>query len=218
MTLTRRTRGEYGWTLASRVFTTSGVSVRKELCCGLFSGFLPSLYICCKSRLLCTTGKILICDSYNSAVFSSIAVNNYFALSVSESFLRSDECHNCGNLTAIAQKNYEEPIRNMWAKGHNNELERLSNGDCLKAYAEMLQTKRRNVLLVASDDSMPPVNASTFGGTYVYAVNAVAATTAATSQEAANIYGKSQCSSRHRSASRHSLNSSSQIGYARALI
>jgi hypothetical protein len=83
----------------------------------------------------------------------------------------------------------------MWERAHNNELERLTNVDCLNAYSEMLQTKRRNVLLVASDDKMPPVNASLFGGTEIRALNPVAATIAATSQSAADIYGEWHCSS-----------------------
>jgi len=138
---------------------------------------------CCSSSM-----SILTNTSYNSAVFSSIAVNNYFAMSVSESFVTDDECYNCGNITRPWS---EEPVRTMWQKAHNNELERLSNVDCIQAYAEMLQTKRRNVLLVASDDKLPPANESIIGRSHVYAMNAVSASTAATSQDAAHIYGKS---------------------------
>jgi hypothetical protein len=136
---------------------------------------------------------MLICDSYNSAVFSSIAVNNYFAMSVSESFFKSNECQNCNNLTTTMLTHYEKPIRHMYERAHNNELEKLTNADCLTAYAEMLQTKRGSVLLVASDDKMPPVDATLYGGTQIYALNPVAATTSATSQSAADIYCELQC-------------------------
>jgi hypothetical protein len=109
-------------------------------------------------------------------------------MSVSESFIKDDDCFNCGNITKPWS---EAPVRMMWEKAHNNELDRLSNAECIQAYAEMLQTKRRNVLLVASDDKFPPANGSLIGRTHVYAINGVSASTAAASYSAANIYGKS---------------------------
>jgi hypothetical protein len=105
-------------------------------------------------------------------------------MSVSESFINDDECYGCDNLTKPWS---EEAVRLMWQKAHNSELEYMSNADCIQAYAEMLQTKRRNVLLVASDDNFPPANESIFGGR-VYAINVVPASKASITQEAARVY------------------------------
>lgn len=142
----------------------------------------------------------LILRSYNSALYSSIAVNDYWAISVSESIINDKECYNCDNITGnsileFSYSSYRElpvAIRVMWEKARQNELEKLSNADCIRAYADMLQTKRRNVLLVTSDDKAPDYNASTIGGSRVYGVSFVSSSDANDSGEASNIYGKSE--------------------------
>ena len=152
-------------------------------------GFRRSLCIYCKFTLSGSTKCKLIHASYNSAVFSSIAVNDYYALSVSESFIRDDECYNCGNLSRTS---FADNIPALWQKAHNNELERLSNIDCIQAYAEMFQTKRRNLLLVASDDKMPSTNESEYGLTRVYSSSFVSSSQASSSATAQDIYGRSE--------------------------
>ncbi|KAJ4350012.1 uncharacterized protein N0V89_008633 [Didymosphaeria variabile] len=133
---------------------------------------------------------------YNSAVFLSISSNNYFALSVRESFINSPDCGECGAIfsnTTVAVGNYNTAIpdvaRMMLKKARNNKLDRLSNLDCIREYAEPIQTKRRNVLLVTADDRMPAPNVTANGTANIYAWNDFDASAASIVSSAMNSYG-----------------------------
>lgn len=69
-------------------------------------------------------------------------------------------------LSAPTRTEVDAAIPVMYTKARDNKLDRLSNADCIVEYAESIQTKRRNVLLVTADDRMPPPN-STEQGTVI---------------------------------------------------
>ncbi|XPS76152.1 hypothetical protein M3J07_008208 [Ascochyta lentis] len=119
---------------------------------------------------------------YNSAVYVSISSNSYFAFSVSESFVESAECVNCStppnkdtNMTTVERDgtypNQEFPylLDSLWSKARNGTLDRLEPAECINQYATLIQSSRRNVLLVASDGEFPGKDKNTLiNGSYVY--------------------------------------------------
>jgi hypothetical protein len=102
---------------------------------------------------------------YNSAVFSTLGVNEYVVLAVSPSFVESPVCRNCENVN-----NYESDfLPYMHSAARRGELDRLDNLACIDEYAQALQTQRRNLLLVvASNTSLTPPSGR-FNGTDIYA-------------------------------------------------
>lgn len=76
----------------------------------------------------------------------------------------------------------------MYEKARKGELERLSNADCIREYGQMIQSTRRNVLLVAADDKYPPRELYAIGASHVYAANQIDATDASDPREAVSIY------------------------------
>lgn len=103
---------------------------------------------------------------YNSAVFSSISSNSYWVYSVSESFLNDDECLNCDKSSSMGgywnESKSSKALGIMWERGRNGELERLSPSQCLDEYAQLIQSTRGNLLLVASDHQFPPLEQNHF--------------------------------------------------------
>lgn len=89
---------------------------------------------------------------YNSMVFSSIASHDYYAFSVSQSFTDDTDCLNCDK---IADFSYRQIIQSMHQKVRNGELDRLEAADCISQYSTMIQSFRRNLLLVAANDKFP---------------------------------------------------------------
>ncbi|KAF2439612.1 hypothetical protein P171DRAFT_525453 [Karstenula rhodostoma CBS 690.94] len=108
---------------------------------------------------------------YNSTVFLSISSNDYFAVSVRESFISSPDCADCaesflgGEATDFYFSNYNLSVvaPMMYEKARDNKLDRLSNIDCIGEYAKSIQTNRRNVLLVTADNRMPTPNTTAKG-------------------------------------------------------
>ncbi|KAH9878106.1 hypothetical protein J1614_003323 [Plenodomus biglobosus] len=96
---------------------------------------------------------------YNSAVFSSISSNSYWVYSVSESFLDDGECLNCNKSASMGgywdEIMFSKALETIWERGRNGELERLSPSQCLDEYAQIIQSSRGNLLLVASDHQFP---------------------------------------------------------------
>ncbi|KAF2737403.1 hypothetical protein EJ04DRAFT_574588 [Polyplosphaeria fusca] len=91
---------------------------------------------------------------YNSAVFASLSTFDYRVFSVSESFLNSSECVNCDHI------DISEDARRIIHELHqlarvDGGLQNLTNIECINAYAQMIQSTRLHVLLVASDDKYP---------------------------------------------------------------
>jgi hypothetical protein len=84
---------------------------------------------------------------------------------VSQAFIDDTDCHNCDRIPS----NYSgDAIRMMHAKMREGTLERLSNADCIRDYAAMIQSTRSNVLLVVDDSDLPPANISKFGTPQIY--------------------------------------------------
>jgi hypothetical protein len=118
-------------------------------------------------------GKVLwltLC-SYNSAVFASISSNHYYHYSVSESFLNSTECHNC--TLGSGEKNSSsfwvnrdvralEVLSMMWEKAREGKLARLEISECVDQYIKVIQSDRRNLLLVADDTQFASPDQNTF--------------------------------------------------------
>ncbi len=127
--------------------------------------------------------------SYNSAVFSSISSNSYYAFQVSQSFIDNTECTNCtvgppvssnsasfnyrsglyfpgyptlSGLQEDALHNISDILEDLHKAAHLGKLERLDPADCIMQYSTLLQTSRRNVLLVASDSHFPSSENNTF--------------------------------------------------------
>ncbi|KZM27396.1 hypothetical protein ST47_g1466 [Ascochyta rabiei] len=138
---------------------------------------------------------------YNSAVYVSVSSNSYFAFSVSESFLESAECINCStppnkdtNLTEpliAPYPNQEFPylLNGLWSKARNGTLDRLEPAECIDQYATLIQSTRRNVLLVASDENFPGKERNTFiNGSYVYDALAFASIDIYRPEQASNAY------------------------------
>ena len=112
-------------------------------------------------------------SSYNSAVYSSISSNSYFAFSVSESFIKSAECSNCTyestgvprdivptytfmTLQFLINTNATKALVNLHTEARLGQLDRLEPAACLKQYDAGIQSTRRNVLLVARDSQFAP--------------------------------------------------------------
>lgn len=71
----------------------------------------------------------------------------------------------------------------------DNKLDRLSNLECIREYAEPIQIKRKNVLLVTADDKMPTPKSTENGTTLdIYAFNRFEADDASDADMASNSY------------------------------
>ncbi|KAF1972724.1 hypothetical protein BU23DRAFT_534554 [Bimuria novae-zelandiae CBS 107.79] len=133
---------------------------------------------------------------YNSAIFLTISSNDYYAFNVRESFIKNASCGDCGaqfgnpyDFGHDYESDVAKTVRTMHEKARNRTLDRLSNSECIREYAESIQSKRRNVLLVAADNKMPSPNVTANGTTSdIYAYNSFEATTASNKDEAMNAY------------------------------
>lgn len=98
-------------------------------------------------------------------VFSSLISNDYSVISVSESFL-DGEIH--GDY-ASATPSIESAIVALHEQAKNGTLVKLSAKDCLDSYAQLIQDKYRNVLLVAEDKNISGRKDNTFyNGSDIY--------------------------------------------------
>jgi hypothetical protein len=101
---------------------------------------------------------------YNSMVYSSIASSDYSGFLVKPTFL-DDPCTDCSStakdlhkkakgLGIDLHKNATELSKSMRheTEASNWDLELLENRDCILQYANSIQTFRRNLLLVISED------------------------------------------------------------------
>ena len=107
-------------------------------------------------------------------------------MSVSESFIRNPDCFNCDNISDVYPV---AAIKAMHEKARRPDgLQQLSNADCIGNYAEMIQTYRRNVLLVAADDKFPPADQFGINASYIYGVSQVLARDAGDPIGATRVY------------------------------
>ncbi len=92
---------------------------------------------------------------YNSAVYSSIYAYGFGIYLTTEAVLQSPTPQ-----LFVKQFNYsfsDDYVSSyMWASYHANNLTRLENADCMKAYALTFQTAHGNLILVASNASSTP--------------------------------------------------------------
>lgn len=126
-------------------------------------------------------------------MFSSISSNSYWVFSVSESFIEASECLNCGNFPderrgagrradngpgphLDSQETRPRPVSEipealdlLWKKARAGDLDNLTASECLNDYAQIIQSNRRNLLLVARDAEFPPPDTNFYvNGSYVY--------------------------------------------------
>jgi hypothetical protein len=103
---------------------------------------------------------------YNSAVFSSLGVNNYIVLAVSHAFVENPVCRGCDEVAIYV----DDFLPGMHSAARRGQLDRLDNLACIDEYAQALQTQRRNLLLVlATNVSLTPHTNGVFGDTDIYA-------------------------------------------------
>ena len=121
-------------------------------------------------------------NSYNSAVYASLSSNSYSAFSVSQSFVDEDLRLPCPDQNNKACDRWHElgntPVilQTLKAKERAGELLRLEPLACIQQYAQIIQSERRNVLLVANDKHFPPTENSTlWQGSRVYATSGFSA-------------------------------------------
>ena len=93
--------------------------------------------------------KILTAASYNSTVFASITANEYMIFSVSQAF--ADLSANNFTRNDITRDDQQNVINRMFDFSKADKLERLSNSECVNAYAQNYQSARGNILLVVSN-------------------------------------------------------------------
>jgi hypothetical protein len=120
--------------------------------------------------------------SYNSAIFASTSSNDYVVLSVSQSFINDTNCFNCDKLN--------QPMAQvLWDKAKTGQLQRLNPTDCFNDYAQMIQSNRRNLLLVAEDKNFAPPENNTGGeGSRVYWYNNFEARSASNIESSTKAY------------------------------
>lgn len=73
----------------------------------------------------------------------------------------------------------------LYEKARKGELERLSPSDCINAYSQMIQSNRRNLLLVSADDTFPK---NSFNNSHVFSFNTFSSTDASTPASAGDAY------------------------------
>jgi hypothetical protein len=133
--------------------------------------------------------------SYNSAVYASLSSNSYSAFSVSQSFINEDFHFPCPDANNSYCKqwntlgNKPSILQTLKAKEKAGSLLRLEPLECIQQYAQIIQSKRRNVLLVADDKYFPAAENSTlWQGSRVYAISGFSAKAIYGPQDAARAY------------------------------
>lgn len=86
---------------------------------------------------------------YNSAIYPSIPTNSYRVFIVNSAFLEDTSCTNCTN-TSPTYLPAGEMLNDLWLKSRNGSLDKLAPEDCIDAYGTLIQSTRRNLLVVIS--------------------------------------------------------------------
>ena len=84
-------------------------------------------------------------------IYASLQSNNYQGFAVSETFLGTTECQNCTDIFPFGTGE-GVVLENLWAKLQNNSLDRLNPAECIAAYGTLVQSARRNLLVVIADE------------------------------------------------------------------
>lgn len=92
-------------------------------------------------------------------------------------------------LTSITNVSLPETLTSLWKKARAGHLERLSPAECIDQYAQIINSNRRNVLLVANDTNFPPPEENKrFGGSRAYWMNYFSADSAQGTGTASSAY------------------------------
>jgi hypothetical protein len=101
-------------------------------------------------------------SGYNSALYASIPTSSYQGFAVSQAFLDSPQCQNCTDTDPPDPNDVKDPnagkttvgtmLENLWAKSRNGSLDRLNPAECIAAYGTLIQSTRRNLLVVIADE------------------------------------------------------------------
>ncbi|KAH7392189.1 hypothetical protein DE146DRAFT_661877 [Phaeosphaeria sp. MPI-PUGE-AT-0046c] len=98
---------------------------------------------------------------YNSVVYVSLSTNSYDMFVVSQAFVDDPDCQNCtdtiSNEPAVIE--LAARLKGLWEQSRKSELDRLSPMDCLSAYGTIIQTTRRNLLVVTANENIVPAPA-----------------------------------------------------------
>ena len=102
----------------------------------------------------------------------SITGQEYTVAAVGESFIANPNCDNCSDILGSTHAYnyiydmdhrdrgpaYLEKIQYLHEQAHEGHLEKLSNLDCINAYAQMIQLDRGSLFLVVRDEDVPSPN------------------------------------------------------------
>jgi hypothetical protein len=99
---------------------------------------------------------------YNSAIYASIPTYTYQGFAVSQAFVDSPKCENCTNLDipdpdvrdsfGVGKTLAGKMLENLWTKSRNGSLDRLNPAECIAAYGTLVQSTRRNLLVVIANE------------------------------------------------------------------
>ena len=84
-------------------------------------------------------------------IYASLQSNSYQGFAVSETFLRTTECQNCTEIYPYGSGE-SVVLENLWAKLPYSSLDRLNPAECIAAYGTLVQSARRNLLVVIADE------------------------------------------------------------------
>ncbi|KAE9380983.1 hypothetical protein N431DRAFT_396271 [Stipitochalara longipes BDJ] len=97
---------------------------------------------------------------YNSIIYSGTAFNQYAVVSATQSFLDSVELNATELDWQALQSNYQDNstltqklVAGMQEKAKNGKLLRMSNLDCILAYAQQVQSNYGSLLLIVNDQN-----------------------------------------------------------------
>lgn len=138
-------------------------------------------------------------------MYSSISSNSYWVFSVSESFMETSECLNCTNAPSDVRgmgstqgggregrpvDEVPRALDTLWSLARAGNLDNLTASECLNEYAQIIQSNRRNLLLVSRDTYFPPREENFYvNGSYVYWGDKFSSAKARSAQDAGDAYG-----------------------------
>lgn len=75
---------------------------------------------------------------------------------VSQAFVDDPNCQNCTDTSSNEPKVIASAamLKSLWTQSRNGKLDRLSPAECLSAYGTLVQSTRRNLLIVTADENI----------------------------------------------------------------
>ena len=86
-------------------------------------------------------------------MYASLPTNSYEMFLVSQAFVDDSECRNCTAAIPDAASD-AEMLRGLYEKSRNGSLERLDAAECVAAYGTLIQSTRRNLLVVTANEDV----------------------------------------------------------------